>query len=741
MLFATALALLVGGVAGPAAGLSEARAVASKQAGQPGLLALNASGAPGASMVTEADGDLRLELDAGVGFDRKGVQRRIDEDAERNPLLSDTIRDQLEKYPVGISDDPKAERLDFDGTVRIEGDTSLSLTVPASEVQTAESWKQYFFAWGMGYLVTYQTTGYCLMFFPELAIACPTLGSFTGNLIRGLLTQVFNHELGSSKAYTKTFLDALKKAFWSHAQARMLAWIEKAVPGLLNAYKTALRNVAISWARTAANWVAERAEEIASLLPDGIAEWGPPPVSALSTVMVVGDSISNGFEGDYTWRYRLWQWSRDQDWGAQFVGPLNGTVAPDKPEAPKPPPPLEDEPPSGTGPSTPRGEYARGVEAAFLNSGTGHYAMWGRRLEQNVPTIKPVMEDMKARGQLPDVLLVELGFNDIGWLGAGADLTERMKQFIDNARKANPDVHLVLANVPQRTTLGSANPELGKRTRAYNAALSERVKEWSTPASPVAIADIDKAMGCDPSATSCDTTYDGLHPNNLGEYRIARAFATTLHDEFGVGTALPADPVEVAERVVGTPKNVKFDGTRQGVTLTWDKVFGVHGYQVQWRDITADPDGEWRWAFPVANRWDMSRQYYGQIFAGHRYELRVRAASGDTVKSAWSGITGGTARPTTPDYPRNVDAGAGPGGGVVQWDPPTGDHSDGITAYAVYLWSKNAAIGIVKSFSVSGTATIAGFPRMPAGDYIVMVAAWNKSGEGKIALSDTITFD
>ncbi|GGS48744.1 GDSL-type esterase/lipase family protein [Streptomyces cinerochromogenes] len=458
-------------------------------------------------------------------------------------------------------------------------------------------------------------------------------------------------------------------------------------------------------------------------------------------VMVVGDSISNGFEGDHTWRYRLWQWARAQSWKTEFVGPLHGTATPDEPHAPEPPPPAEDKPPTGDAPGTWDGAYARDVSPAFLKSGADHYAMWGRRLEQDVPTITSVMEDLKAGGKLPDTLLVELGFNDIGWLGAGADLTGTMQKFIDNARKANPRVRLVLANVPQRTTLGSANPKLGERTRAYDDALAAKVKEWSTDASPAVLADLDKAMGCDPSATSCATTYDGLHPNDLGEYRIARAFATTLHDAFGIGTAPPGDPVDVAERFLDTPANVTFDGTRQGVTLTWDKVFGAHGYEVQWRDTTADPDGAWNWARPAANRWDMSRQYYGQIHEGHTYELRVRAASGDTVRSDWSDITHGTARPTTPGYPRNVKATAGPNGGVLTWDPPTGEHSDGITAYAVYMWDKAAPLGITRSFSVSGTSDITILPKMPPGDYVVMISAWNRSGEGPIALSNTVTFD
>lgn len=41
-------------------------------------------------------------------------------------------------------------------------------------------------------------------------------------------------------------------------------------------------------------------------------------------VMVVGDSISHGHEGDYTWRYRLWQWFNTQGVAATFVGPYLG---------------------------------------------------------------------------------------------------------------------------------------------------------------------------------------------------------------------------------------------------------------------------------------------------------------------------------------------------------------------------------------------------------------------------------
>jgi hypothetical protein len=43
------------------------------------------------------------------------------------------------------------------------------------------------------------------------------------------------------------------------------------------------------------------------------------------SIMTVGDSISQGGEGDWTWRYRLWEWFKSQDVTVEFVGPFMGT--------------------------------------------------------------------------------------------------------------------------------------------------------------------------------------------------------------------------------------------------------------------------------------------------------------------------------------------------------------------------------------------------------------------------------
>ncbi|WBP84584.1 GDSL-type esterase/lipase family protein [Kitasatospora cathayae] len=390
----------------------------------------------------------------------------------------------------------------------------------------------------------------------------------------------------------------------------------------------------------------------------------PPSPNPLKRVMIVGDSISNGHEGDATWRSRLWQWSQEQNWPVTFVGPLTGTVKSKDPHPPVAPTPTKRQQPEAPNPDPDQftGAYARDLAEAFSNGASAHYAMWGRQLGQDVPTIEKVMNDLKDKQQLPDVLLVELGFNDIGWTGAGADLVDTMKKFIDNARAANPDVRLVLANLPQRTTLGNANPQLPQRTTAYNEALAKAVTTWNTATSPVALVDLNAAMGCDPTATTCATTYDGLHPNPLGEYRIAQAFGTVLHEKFGVGSRAPKAPGSMPDRPLATPADVKFDGTQQGVTMTWPKVFGAHDYDVQWREVTNGSTSDWTDSVPgaEANRWDLGWQFTNQPYDGHRYEVRVRAAAGD-LKSPWSNPVSGIAHPTTAPPPATIDVTPGAG--------------------------------------------------------------------------------
>jgi hypothetical protein len=53
--------------------------------------------------------------------------------------------------------------------------------------------------------------------------------------------------------------------------------------------------------------------------------------------MIVGDSITHGAEGDFTWRYRLAKWLEAEDVKFEFKGPYIGTHPPAEPHAPQPP--------------------------------------------------------------------------------------------------------------------------------------------------------------------------------------------------------------------------------------------------------------------------------------------------------------------------------------------------------------------------------------------------------------------
>lgn len=69
----------------------------------------------------------------------------------------------------------------------------------------------------------------------------------------------------------------------------------------------------------------------ASALPSNMAAGTgtPKPRQDGIKVMIVGNSISQGFEGDWTWRYRIWEWFQSEGVAVDFVGPYTGTHPPE----------------------------------------------------------------------------------------------------------------------------------------------------------------------------------------------------------------------------------------------------------------------------------------------------------------------------------------------------------------------------------------------------------------------------
>lgn len=196
-------------------------------------------------------------------------------------------------------------------------------------------------------------------------------------------------------------------------------------------------------------------------------------------ILIVGDSISHGREGDWTWRYRLWQWTRLHRVPAEFVGPYHGTVPPDDPDPPRPPPlPTDPDLPFRGWPRT-DGGYAQGVDAEFLSC-CRHFAVGGRQAMQ----AKHLVAEQIAELQ-PDLCLVQLGFNDLAWGVSGpSDTLASMRELVARARSVNPSLKFAIANVPHRTPYfgGDALPGL---TDEYNALLAAAIPTWSTPSSRI----------------------------------------------------------------------------------------------------------------------------------------------------------------------------------------------------------------------------------------------------------------
>lgn len=173
-----------------------------------------------------------------------------------------------------------------------------------------------------------------------------------------------------------------------------------------------------------------------------------------------------------------------------FVGPYTGTQGQATVEPPTPP--------QLYGMSTPQdttvnqeGGYAADVKSTFTEGGDAHFSVWGRQIAQDVPQIAGMISQYQ-----PDYLLVALGFNDMGWFITDAQGTlNNMVTFINNARSANPNIKLAIANVPQRSFIGGRD-DLITKTSDYNAALPAVLSRMFTDESPIYLVQFRENYSC-----------------------------------------------------------------------------------------------------------------------------------------------------------------------------------------------------------------------------------------------------
>lgn len=206
--------------------------------------------------------------------------------------------------------------------------------------------------------------------------------------------------------------------------------------------------------------------------------------------MLVGDSITAGYTGDWTWRYRLARHLVSSGSEVDLVGPYDALAA------------------YHGGPY----EY---VDPAFDRE---HGAVPGRRWATTL-TAPDVGPDAVAAFD-PDVVVVMLGVNDLVFgQSQPSEVRDMAAAWIRDVQAASPGIDVVL---------GEMTPIAWADVAPTNALLAELPAELSTGTSTVVLARTSRDY------TVENDTNDYVHPAASGEVKIAAAVSDAL-SSLGVG--------------------------------------------------------------------------------------------------------------------------------------------------------------------------------------------------------------
>jgi hypothetical protein len=154
------------------------------------------------------------------------------------------------------------------------------------------------------------------------------------------------------------------------------------------------------------------------------------------------------------------------------------------------------------------------------------------------------------------------------------------------------------------------------------------------------------------------------------------------------------------------------------VTVLWDKMPDAGHYRVQWRDVTAD--GPWTITSADANRFDTQWPV-----DGHLYAFQVASTLGDLTPSGWSPEVDAIATPRKAGQPTNVRATGGHGSADVSWTPATGQYSDLVEAYVVWVLDKTVEGSWPGLFAYAASTTSVRVTGLTSGHtYVVGVQSW-----------------
>lgn len=306
--------------------------------------------------------------------------------------------------------------------------------------------------------------------------------------------------------------------------------------------------------------------------------------------MIVGDSVTQGSSGDYTWQFRLYEHLLADGVRPTMVGPYGWLFN------------------NVTG-------AAKSYSYADPHFEHANDAKWGMALFLEKDVIRH-----KVATYRPDYLLVLLGLNDLFWHGFSQPvMAENLVSFIAAARAARSHIRLVFGLVPP--SIHEKNPAFAASVASFNKTIVSTARHLSTAASPIAVA--RDGAGINVAAD----LWDGTHPNANGEVRIAAGFADALASRFHLGHAYPKPyPVLPTGPLVHPKLTLRPSHTSGQIVLSWTLAPGAGSYFVYLEDVTQGATKFTRLPFPLPAAKDPWTA--GLLNSGDTYTFKVQGCKG-----------------------------------------------------------------------------------------------------------------
>lgn len=370
-------------------------------------------------------------------------------------------------------------------------------------------------------------------------------------------------------------------------------------------------------------------------------------------ILLLGDSVTQGSAGDWTWRYRLWQHLQDAGVAVDFVGPRADLF-------------------DNVGGAFGSGEY---VDTHFDRD---HAARWGMAVGAPDQPIAELIETYH-----PDVVVEMLGVIDLLTTDQSPQaVAAAVGDTVSAMRSVDPGIAVVLAEATQHWW-----PDV----TAFNAELDGVAAGLSDVASPVVVAQ---------TATDYESardTWDTSHPNARGEARIAAAVADALAT-LGVGSPAVRP---LAMPPLGPRSAPTLTVTRQArsATLAWSGPPGATRHLLWTRDVALREP----WSLAASDLAASGSRTVTGLSDGHTYAWRLQPAKGDDAPEGdvFSPV-GTVSLLRSPRDLRAVDRGRRCV--RVRWSPAAGAGS--------YLLQRRTATGWTRGTRTSATTvTLTRLPR------------------------------